>query len=254
MMVSSSIHDDVRAKLIRGGVRRAADLAGLTADQISSRFGLPLAQAQQLPTALAVRPLQFASTWSALRSQRAKIITFSSALDKTLDGGLLPGEVVEICGEPGTGKTQLSMQLAVDAQIPASYGGVEGRALYIGARARLSQCVRRATFSCLSANYTDCEGSFSAARALEMATGLSEHLAWMTRRDSERGSSVRTGRSPEAILAGIVVHRVHDRAAQSAVIEKLPEFLTAHPEVGSRSVRAECKTSAPHDRVRLTRP
>ena len=235
-LVASSLPDELQAKLIRGGVRRPADLAGLTADQISSRFGLPLPQAQQLPTTLAVRPLVCASALSALGPRRARIITFSSALDNALDGGLLLGEVVEICGEPGAGKTQLSMQLAVDAQIPACYGGVEGRALYIGAHARVSHCMRarRETFSRPSQT-ADCEGGFSAARAHEMATGLSEHLAWMTRRDSERGSSVRTGRSPDAILAGIVVHRVHDRAAQSAVIEKLPEFLTAHPEVRSCS-------------------
>ena len=35
---------------------------------------------------------------------------------------------------PGVGKTQLGIQLAVNAQIPPAFGGLGGRAVYIGAR------------------------------------------------------------------------------------------------------------------------
>ena len=50
----------------------------------------------------------------------------------------------------------MALQLALDARIPASFGGVDGRALYL-----------------------DCEGGFSATRARELAHGLAEHLAWI---------------------------------------------------------------------------
>lgn len=35
------------------------------------------------------------------------IVTFSSQLDEALGGGLLLGKITELCGVPGTGKTQL---------------------------------------------------------------------------------------------------------------------------------------------------
>ncbi len=45
-----------------------------------------------------------------------------------LGGGWPRGEVTEVCGTPNTGKTQLCFQLALDVQIPASMGGVQGEA------------------------------------------------------------------------------------------------------------------------------
>jgi hypothetical protein len=36
-------------------------------------------------------------------------------------------------GAPAIGKTQLCMQMCMDVQIPASFGGVGGAAVYIGA-------------------------------------------------------------------------------------------------------------------------
>ena len=41
------------------------------------------------------------------------------------------GEVLELCGLPATGKTQICFQLCLNTQIPKVFGGVEGTALYI---------------------------------------------------------------------------------------------------------------------------
>lgn len=35
-------------------------------------------------------------------------------------------------GVPGVGKTQLGMQIAVNVQIPVAFGGLGGKAVYIG--------------------------------------------------------------------------------------------------------------------------
>ena len=59
------------------------------------------------------------------------------------------GEVTEICGLVGTGKTQICFQLCLNAQIPKVYGGAEGHALYV-----------------------DTHGDFSADRITEMAKSL----------------------------------------------------------------------------------
>lgn len=41
------------------------------------------------------------------------------------------GEVVEICGLAGTGKTQICFQLCLNVQIPRAFGGTEGEALFV---------------------------------------------------------------------------------------------------------------------------
>jgi RecA/RadA recombinase len=45
------------------------------------------------------------------------IITFCKEIDVMLGGGIRMGEIIEICGVPGIGKTQFGIQLAVDAQV-----------------------------------------------------------------------------------------------------------------------------------------
>lgn len=63
------------------------------------------------------------------------------------------GQLTEFCGEPGIGKTQFGIQIAVNAHIPEAYGGANGHAIYI-----------------------DTEGSFMVERVVEMADALVEHV------------------------------------------------------------------------------
>jgi RAD51-like protein 2 len=68
------------------------------------------------------------------------------------------GEVTEFVGTPGIGKTQLGIQLAVDAHLPHIFGGAEGEAVYI-----------------------DTEGSFMSERAFEIAEAFTTHVHKMAR-------------------------------------------------------------------------
>ena len=61
-------------------------------------------------------------------------------------GGVPLGKIVEVCGAAGLGKTQISIQLCVNVQIPECVGGLGGQAVYI-----------------------DTEGSFMSNRAIEIA-------------------------------------------------------------------------------------
>jgi hypothetical protein len=63
------------------------------------------------------------------------IITFCRGVDKLMGGGVPLGALTEFVGAPGVGKTQLAMQLALDAQIPALFSGAGGRCV------RVSVCV-----------------------------------------------------------------------------------------------------------------
>ncbi|KAL9537723.1 hypothetical protein MBANPS3_011527 [Mucor bainieri] len=75
--------------------------------------------------------------------------------DRLFVYGISPKKITEICGESGTGKSQLCMQMAVTIQLPKDQGGTEGECVYI-----------------------DTEGSFNALRVQRMAErfGLKDPL------------------------------------------------------------------------------
>ncbi|CAO3673978.1 unnamed protein product [Rhizopus stolonifer] len=77
-------------------------------------------------------------------------ITLSSKnLDKLMDRGIPVYKITEICGESGTGKTQICMQLAVNVQLSTAERGLEGECIYV-----------------------DTEGSFIPSRLLDIANEL----------------------------------------------------------------------------------
>ena len=65
--------------------------------------------------------------WSPLRP----IMSFVQSINTMSGGGFSPREITELVGPPGTGKTQLAMQLCVDARSPRIFGGVAGGAVHI---------------------------------------------------------------------------------------------------------------------------
>lgn len=65
------------------------------------------------------------------RKQMAKITTGVNAVDKMLAGGIETGAITEFYGGFGSGKSQMTHQLAVNVQLPVEYGGANGRAIFI---------------------------------------------------------------------------------------------------------------------------
>ncbi|KAF9936372.1 DNA repair protein rad51c [Mortierella alpina] len=65
----------------------------------------------------------------------APITTSCGAIDSLFAGGRgIPlGKITEFCGLPGTGKTQIGMQLCINAQLPQTFGGTGGTSIYLGA-------------------------------------------------------------------------------------------------------------------------
>ncbi len=59
------------------------------------------------------------------------ISTGSQKLDNLLNGGIKPGQLVQIHGGSGTGKTQLAHQVCVNAQLPYDEGGVDGGVCFL---------------------------------------------------------------------------------------------------------------------------
>ncbi len=80
------------------------------------------------------------------RASIRKITTGSKTLDELLGGGVETRSISEFYGRFGSGKTQIALQLCVNAQFPIEQGGMGGGALYI-----------------------DSEGSFRPERVRQMA-------------------------------------------------------------------------------------
>lgn len=71
-------------------------------------------------------------------SRGARIPTGSTGLDRVLGGGLVPGSVVLVAGEPGIGKSSLLLQVA------AALAGTEGGCLLASGEESLEQVSERA--------------------------------------------------------------------------------------------------------------
>lgn len=79
------------------------------------------------PLNLSIQPCSASSLW---RTQQ-KITTNSFSIDSVLNGGFNLGHVFELCGESGTGKTQICLQACLSCQLPYKFGGAEGSSIYI---------------------------------------------------------------------------------------------------------------------------
>ncbi|NXF87064.1 RA51C protein, partial [Eubucco bourcierii] len=137
------------------------------------------------------------------------IITFCSALDNILGGGVQLRKITEICGAPGVGKTQLCMQLAVDVQIPECFGGVAGEAVFI-----------------------DTEGSFMVDRVVDIATACVQHCQLIAEAHQEEDHlKAVESFSLESVLSHIYYFRCHDYIELLAQVYLLPDFLSEHSKV-----------------------
>ncbi|KAL1543414.1 DNA repair protein rad51c [Salvia divinorum] len=150
------------------------------------------------------------TAWDMLHEEEySKCITTScSNLDEILGGGIHCKEVTEIGGVPGIGKTQLGIQLAVNVQIPADYGGLGGKAVYI-----------------------DTEGSFMVERVLQIAEACAQDMLEynaLLQRDSQ---ACLVDTQPKSFLDNIFYFRVCTYTEQIAVINYLEKFLSEHTDV-----------------------
>jgi RAD51-like protein 2 len=156
-------------------------------------------------------------------SMQRPIITFCKALDTMLGGGISLGQVTEVCGVPGIGKTQLLCQLALNVQIPDIFHGQGGEALFI-----------------------DTEGAFIPERVADMAQELSKHLQKLSAHHATRSNhdnnpsaeailraqiQAANSMTMEKFLTGIYVHRCHDISELQAFLAHLTTFLSLHPNI-----------------------
>ena len=140
-------------------------------------------------------------------NEKLPIYTFCQELDDLLGGGIAVGEITELCGCPGIGKTQMCIQLCASVQIPAPFGGYNGTAVYV-----------------------DTEGSFMSERAHDVAEATVAHLHAIARASPEEpamGESLGSF-TTERVLERIHLFRCHEVTELLAVLEMLPKYAATH--------------------------
>ena len=65
------------------------------------------------------------------REQIGKLSWGVEEVDELLGGGVETQSITEVYGEFGSGKSQVTHQLAVNVQLPAEHGGLEGSAIFV---------------------------------------------------------------------------------------------------------------------------
>ncbi|KAJ3007097.1 UNVERIFIED_CONTAM: DNA repair protein rad51c, partial [Siphonaria sp. JEL0065] len=143
------------------------------------------------------------SAFDSLQTQikRANLPSGSSQIDGLFKGGFPTGQVTELCGPPGVGKTQFGMQMCVNVQLVKGENGQEGEAVYI-----------------------DTEGSFSVERVAEIATAsIQRRVPGYTPEEQESQLN--------ALLTKIHVFRVHDHIEQIALLNQMEGVVQQNPRI-----------------------
>jgi RAD51-like protein 2 len=126
-------------------------------------------------------------------------------LGRLLGNALRPGAgILEVCGLPGTGKTQLCMQLCAATQIPFAADAGHGDALAFAGTV-----------------YVDAEGSFVPRRYAQMCRAL---LGERRQAFAHAGPAML-----EQVLRNMHVCRTYDAAELYATVKNLGTFLKARP-------------------------
>ncbi|XP_072272571.1 DNA repair protein RAD51 homolog 3 isoform X2 [Pyxicephalus adspersus] len=212
---SFPIAPSTRARLVAAGFHTLHDVIDFSGSEVSREAGISEESAKE---ALNIFKRQGSNSQilkhtalELLEQEQAQgsIITFCSALDEILEGGVPLGKVTEICGPPGVGKTQLCMQLAVDVQIPECFGGNDGETVYM-----------------------DTESSFRVERLVDIANACVLHCSLITQAHQEEDHRLAMqGFTVNKILSQMYYFSCQDYIELIAHIHTLSDFLAQHLKV-----------------------
>ncbi|XP_025410884.1 DNA repair protein RAD51 homolog 3-like [Sipha flava] len=135
------------------------------------------------------------------------IATFCKAIDELLNGGVQLGRITELSGAPGSGKSQLCMQLCVSVQIPICFEGLQSEAIYV-----------------------DTNSNFSQLRLTEMIDGFLDHVSKVLSGPNDfKGANSELLKSLTAASMLSKIHRVQMNDLNQ--LHTLYTILEQHPNV-----------------------
>lgn len=121
-------------KLRTNGFDNIEKVAASSPYELSEVTGISIENAKKAIEAAREATNIEVQTGSAVLEKRkaiGRIATGSKGLDELLGGGVETNGITEMYGRFASGKTQLGFQLAVNAQLPVSKGGLDGTVLFI---------------------------------------------------------------------------------------------------------------------------
>ncbi|XP_053767178.1 DNA repair protein RAD51 homolog 4 isoform X3 [Desmodus rotundus] len=119
------------------GIKTVADLVSADLEEVAQKCGLSykvlVALRRVLLAQFSAFPFNGADLYEELKTSTAILSTGIGSLDKLLDAGLYTGEVTEIVGVPGSGKTQVCLCVAANVA-----HGLQQNVLYIDSNGGLT--------------------------------------------------------------------------------------------------------------------
>ncbi|XP_008570833.1 PREDICTED: DNA repair protein RAD51 homolog 4 [Galeopterus variegatus] len=119
------------------GIRTVVDLVSADLEEVAQKGGLSykalVALRRVLLAQFSAFPFNGADLYEDLKTSTAILSTGIGSLDKLLDAGLYTGEVTEIVGGPGSGKTQVCLCVAANVAY-----GLQQNILYIDSKGGLT--------------------------------------------------------------------------------------------------------------------
>ncbi|XP_077168302.1 DNA repair protein RAD51 homolog 4 [Paroedura picta] len=176
------------------GVKTVMDLVSSDLEMIARKCSLSykalVAVRRVLLAQFSSFPVNGADLYEELKSSTAILSTGSKSLDKLLDGGLYTGEVMELTGSPGSGKTQVCLHIA----------------------ASVSENLKRGVL------YVDSTGGFTATRLLQLLEGRTEAEEGQV----EALQRIQVARVFDAYKLLDVLHEFHRTMAQEVISVSAP--------------------------------
>ncbi|XP_017919716.1 PREDICTED: DNA repair protein RAD51 homolog 4 isoform X2 [Capra hircus] len=128
---------DMVQLLKSGGIKTVVELVSADLEEVAQKCGLSykalVALRRVLLAQFSAFPFNGADLYEELKTTTAILSTGIGSLDKLLDAGLYTGEVTEIVGAPGSGKTQVCLCVAANVA-----HGLQQNVLYIDSNGGLT--------------------------------------------------------------------------------------------------------------------
>ncbi|XP_055636639.1 uncharacterized protein LOC129775669 [Toxorhynchites rutilus septentrionalis] len=166
-------------------------------------------------------------------NKQPTIATLCKDLDQAIGKGISPGIITELCGPPGSGKTQICIQLCANVQIPTQLGGFGGKALYF-----------------------DTNFGFHPHRLKEMATACTQHCRNIVETLRKDLSEDVEGFTAEIIMENVYYKYISDSSSLIEELDTLENLLKAGEKiklvvVDSLSFLIKCNTENSLERLEV---
>ena len=121
-------------KLIDAGFADMMRLATATAKELSVKAEIGEGVAEKvIEAARKAESIDFETAYDVMERRKdiGRVTCGSTALDELIGGGIETQSITEVFGEFGSGKSQISHELAVTVQLPEEKGGLDAECVFI---------------------------------------------------------------------------------------------------------------------------